>query len=429
VILPFDFSHGDLPLAFDSSLLDKLMDFANLDILLVTSKHNVQYLLGGHRCSFFGCMDAIGVSRYLPIFVYPKGRPDQAMYVGNEMEAYQEEVEPLRVPVAALNAWGTVDAIRLAVSHIRERALSARRLGIEAAFLPSDAYLALRAALPDTELVDALLVLERLRARKTPEELLILREASAKVVDAMLAVVASHGVGTTKRCLADALRREEVARGLTFEYCLIAMGQNLNREPSEQVWREGEVLSLDSGGNLHGYIGDLARMAILGNPDSELCDLLACVDEIQQMARGQIRPGARGGEIYAAVEPLMHRLGRRLDMRFVAHGMGLIAHEAPRLTANGPVPYSADDANEPLQPGMVLSIETTLLHPRRGFIKLEDTVAVAAAGSEGFGDWGRGWNRAMETTQSSSEANPSGAGEDRTAGDDRQTGPRDQATL
>ncbi|HVZ13897.1 MAG TPA: aminopeptidase P family protein, partial [Bauldia sp.] len=47
---------------------------------------------------------------------------------------------------------------------------------------------------------------------------------------------------------------------------------------------------------------------------------------------------------------------------------------------------------QPLEAGMVLSIETTLLHPR-GFIKLEDTVVVTADGWEAFGDGGRGWNR------------------------------------
>jgi Xaa-Pro aminopeptidase len=41
---------------------------------------------------------------------------------------------------------------------------------------------------------------------------------------------------------------------------------------------------------------------------------------------------------------------------------------------------------------MVLSIETTLMHPRRGFIKLEDTVAVTETGWDAFGDKGRGWN-------------------------------------
>ena len=42
---------------------------------------------------------------------------------------------------------------------------------------------------------------------------------------------------------------------------------------------------------------------------------------------------------------------------------------------------------------MVISIETTLQHPRRGFIKLEDTVAVTDNGWEAFGNSGRGWNR------------------------------------
>jgi Xaa-Pro aminopeptidase len=41
---------------------------------------------------------------------------------------------------------------------------------------------------------------------------------------------------------------------------------------------------------------------------------------------------------------------------------------------------------------MVLSVETTLTHPTRGFIKLEDTIAVTEAGSEGFGDVARDWN-------------------------------------
>jgi Xaa-Pro aminopeptidase len=73
--------------------------------------------------------------------------------------------------------------------------------------------------------------------------------------------------------------------------------------------------------------------------------------------------------------------------------MGLVSHEAPRLMSGGPIPYAADDIEAPLEVGMVLSVETTLKHATRGFIKLEDTVAVAAEGSIGFGDSGRGWNR------------------------------------
>ena len=74
--------------------------------------------------------------------------------------------------------------------------------------------------------------------------------------------------------------------------------------------------------------------------------------------------------------------------------MGVVSHEAPHLTRTGPVPYPDDDAHRPLQDGMVISVETTLLHPRRGFIKLEDTVAVTATGAEIYADRDRGWNRA-----------------------------------
>jgi Xaa-Pro aminopeptidase len=58
------------------------------------------------------------------------------------------------------------------------------------------------------------------------------------------------------------------------------------------------------------------------------------------------------------------------------------------------VPYPAMDADRPLESNMVISIETAILHPKRGFIKLEDTVAVTDNGWEGYGDSGRTWNLA-----------------------------------
>jgi Xaa-Pro aminopeptidase len=49
-------------------------------------------------------------------------------------------------------------------------------------------------------------------------------------------------------------------------------------------------------------------------------------------------------------------------------------------------------ADKPLEAGMVISIETELHHNTRGFIKLEDTVAITDTGWEAFGDGGKGWN-------------------------------------
>ena len=378
---------------FDADRLDRLMDEAGLDVLVATSKHNVQYLLGGHRAIFFDYMDAMGLSRYLPVFVYVKGAVEKAAYFGHRLEGYQKEVKPFWVATAQTTSSGSVDAMQKAIDHIRKLDLRPRRIGVEVGFLPLDAGMALRGAFSDVEIVDALVVLERQRARKSADELEKLRIASDCVIDSMQAVVEKHGPGTTKLELTEALRREETNRGLTFEYCLIAAGTSHNRAPSEQKWEQGDVLSLDSGGNYRGYIGDVARMAILGEPDAELGELLAEIEEVQRAAFRPIRAGVMGGEIYAAAEPLVRRSRQHNHLHFLAHGMGLVSHEAPRLTNNGPVPYTDDDARRPLEAGMVISVETTLLHPRRGFIKLEDTVAVTDEGYDVYGDRARGWLR------------------------------------
>ena len=386
-------SDAALSVPFDSERLDRLMDEAGIDVVLATSKHNVQYLLGGHRAFFFDYMDAMGVSRYLPVMAYPKGAPENAAYIGHRLEGHQEAVQPFWTPEAQTSSSGSVDAIQKGIAHIRKLGLKPRRIGAELAFLPADAAMALQSAFPDSEIVDALFVLERLRALKSPDELEKLKLASELVIDSMLAVIESHGPGATKQEMADALRREETNRGMIFEYCLIAAGASHNRAPSAQKWQNGDVLSVDSGGNYHGYIGDLARMAILGEPDAELEDLLAEIEDIQRAAMKVMRPGALGGEIYAAGEQLLNKSKNREHMHFLAHGMGLVSHEAPHLTNTGPVPYSDEDAHRPLETGMVVSVETTLQHPRRGFIKLEDTVAVTPSGYEVFGDRARGWNR------------------------------------
>src|SRR6476661_3463918 len=110
---------AELHVPFDSDKLDALMDEAGIDALVVTSKHNIQYLLGGYRFFFFDYMDAVGVSRYLPIFVYPKGRPDQAAYFGNALEGYEKQLDKFWTPTVKTRSWGTVDAMQFGADYLR----------------------------------------------------------------------------------------------------------------------------------------------------------------------------------------------------------------------------------------------------------------------------------------------------------------------
>ena len=380
-----------LPYSF--AKLDDLMEKAGIDVLLVTSKHNTQYLLGGYRFIFFSAMDAIGHSRYLPVIVYVKGAPDRTAYVANKMEGGEHANHPFWTPHFLPMSWGSVDSMTEAVRHLKDHGPASPRIGIEPSFLPMNSARVLEAAYPNAPLVDATGGMERLRAVKTPAERVLLRQATDAITGAMQATITGAGIGDSKFQIIDRLRREETARGLQFEYCLLTLGASHNRAASSQTWAKGDVLSIDSGGNLGGYIGDICRMGILGEPDAELIDLLAEIETVQQAAFAKVRAGAPGRDLIAAGEAELARQPNRACTDFFAHGMGVITHEAPFLMTNHPVAYDGVDAAHPLEAGMILSIETTMLHPRRGFIKLEDTLAVTETGYELYGSEGRGWTR------------------------------------
>ena len=129
---------------FDTRELDKQMEAAGLDVLIANSKHNIHYLLGGHRSIFFDYMDAMGISRYLPLLVYFKGAPEKAGYFGHRLETHQKEVNPFWTPVSNTGSAGSVDVMQKAVEHVRksgvEGAAHRRRDGVPARqFLPGAA--------------------------------------------------------------------------------------------------------------------------------------------------------------------------------------------------------------------------------------------------------------------------------------------------
>jgi Xaa-Pro aminopeptidase len=382
------------PIPFDTARLDALMDAAGLDVLVATSKHNIQYLLGGYRFFFFETMEAAGISRYLAAVIYQRGRPENAAYIGCDIEKFESALGRFWVPNLDLGWIGSKIAATRMAAHVAK--LGAKRIGIEEGFLPADADRVLRETLAGFTFKDATLPLESLRAVKTAAEIEYLREASERVTDAMKVTFAKHcRPGVTKAEVLEAMKREEVQRGLVFDYLLMTAGTSLNRTPhSDQRLAAGDIMSLDSGGNYRGYIGDLCRMGIIGDPDQELVDLLGWIDEVQLASRRYVRPGARGGDCWDAGHGLVMKSPHAKYSDFIAHGMGLVTHEAPRLMNNARWSYDGADIERSLEAGMCLSLETTMRHPKRGFIKLEDTVLVTATGCIGLGDGGRGWNPA-----------------------------------
>jgi Xaa-Pro aminopeptidase len=380
------------PLPFSAAKLDALLDESGADALLASSKHNIQYLLGGYRYFFFEHSAEIGLGHYLPVMGYLKGRQDLAFYVGGGDEGWGIEVFPIWPQRIATVSWTARESARVAAELLKSAGLVAPRIALEFELWPTAAWETLRTELPAATFVDATEILEELRAVKTEVELNHLRNAAAGIVDSMLATFQWVRPGVTEMEIVQQLRIEQAIRGLDYEFALITTGPTFGRGPSQRKIANREILSLDTGGRYHGYLADMARMAVLGEPTALMKDLLDEILNIQSAARSAIKPGTLGSEIYQVALQALNSCSHRQDMRFVAHGIGLIAHEAPRLTATGPVPYADKHARRPLDAGMVISIETHAKHPDVGFVKMEDTVAVTATGWEGFGDWGRGWN-------------------------------------
>jgi Xaa-Pro aminopeptidase len=377
---------------FDFNALDQALDEAGIEVLVANSKHNVGWLMNGFRSSFFLYMEAIGLSRYLPLFVYQKGNPESVAYWGQHMEAFDQELGLIWVPRTNFEPHGSVDAMRSAVAYLRGLGAPPASIGVERSFMPADAEEVLRTQFPDARIVDAHFALESLRMIKTTAEIGLLRDASERIEAAMVASFAQARPGMTKHEFLKIIQTNEIQRDMAYDYAFVLIDQSGNPNPSSEPLTAGGKTLIDSGGNYRGYIGDICRPGCFGTPDEELVDLLAEVDAIQQVARGVVKAGLRGGDLVEVGLEAVKASSHRDHLSYIAHGMGLVAHERPQLATMNPHGYPPIDADRPLQSGMVLSVETFLTDSSRGVVGLEDTLVVTNDGYEALGDKHRNWN-------------------------------------
>jgi Xaa-Pro aminopeptidase len=139
---------------------------------------------------------------------------------------------------------------------------------------------------------------------------------------------------------------------------------------------------LDFGGVYDGYCVDLTRTVQLGAASPALRRLYDAVLEAQRAAIEAVRPGVRPSAIDAAARDLL--TARGLGAAFghgTGHGLGLEVHEEPRIARA--TPGLPDD---PVEPGMVFTIEPGVYVPGVGGVRIEDDVLVVEGGCERLTD-------------------------------------------
>jgi len=368
---------------FDAATLNRLMEDAGLDLLLASTRHNVRYLTGGYYYHFHANATRMGRTQYLPFVGVPRGRVENAFYVCRAEERGEVEAVVPWISNRVDAMRGTLPAAESAITAIRKLGLAEGTIGVELPFLPADAFLALQRGLPKARLLDATPVLDELRAVKTPAEVAHLRTVYDRVAEAIQAVFAAGKPGITTAEIARCVEREIVRRDMAFLYALVCAGPGTLRAPSSAPWERGRILHIDAGGEVGDYLADICRMGCLGEPSNLAVDLHSACIEVQGRVRQKVRPSVPCRELLMEGERAVREHRFAPYGKFVAHGIGMVSHEQPHISA----------ANaRPLEAGMVLSIETDFIHPEVGHVKIEDAVAVTENGCDGLGDLGRDWH-------------------------------------
>jgi methionyl aminopeptidase len=114
----------------------------------------------------------------------------------------------------------------------------------------------------------------------------------------------------------------------------------------------GDIVSLDMGVVLDGWVGDNATTVALGEVSREVQSLLAVTEQSLYLAIDKARAGNRLSDVSHAVEAFVHANGFSVVREFVGHGVGRTMHEEPQIPNFGPA-----GCGPKLKPGMTFAIE------------------------------------------------------------------------
>ena len=141
-------------------------------------------------------------------------------------------------------------------------------------------------------------------------------------------------------------------RGYTHSCCISINHVVCHGIPSAKTLKEGDIVNIDVTPLLDGWHGDTSRMYLVGEASLKARRLVDVTYECLMIGIEQVRPGARLGDIGAAIQAHaeQHRYGVVRD--FCGHGLGRLFHDAPEVV------HAAQAGTGPeLRAGMFMTIE------------------------------------------------------------------------
>jgi len=122
--------------------------------------------------------------------------------------------------------------------------------------------------------------------------------------------------------------------------------------PGDRVLKGGDILNIDVTVIKDGFHGDSSRMFYVGPPSIQARRLVEVTYECMWRGIAQVRPGARLGDIGAAIQAHAEQHGFSIVREFCGHGIGRKFHEEPQV-----LHYGRAGTGLQLEPGMTFTIE------------------------------------------------------------------------
>lgn len=186
-------------------------------------------------------------------------------------------------------------------------------------------------------------------------------------------------------------------RGFPASTCLSVNEQVVHGIPGRRKLAEGDIVGIDVGARLEGFVGDAAITVPVGRVTPEAQRLIETCRECLERAVAVCRVGARLSEIGAAVQGHAESRGYSLVREYAGHGIGRKMHEEPSVPNYVDADVKRHDMA--LKPGMAICIEpmlnlgghevrvlddgwTVVTRDGRLSAHFEHTVAIRSSGAE-----------------------------------------------
>ncbi len=254
-----------------------------------------------------------------------------------------------------------------------------KSIGFEKNFTTYDKYIELKELLTQEEidLVPTSDIVESLRYIKTEEEVGNIRKACEIADKALYDLIPFIKVGVTERELCARLEfsmKMHGAHDLGFETILISGAKTsmLHGKPSEKLIEEGDFVLVDFGAMYNGYISDMTRTFIVGEPTEKQIEVYNIVKEAQNLGVEHMGP-----MVHATLpdSKIREMLGGYMEYYYagIGHGVGLDLHEEPFLGNYG---------SKIMEEGCVITMEPGIYIPGWGGVRIEDTILITKDGVE-----------------------------------------------